>query len=123
MTTQATNAQSDAKTSVGTMERELSAAFLASGLGSLALGITVLLTEMKATAASVQNALKWVGPVGPLSGKTTVAVIVFIVSWVALYFGLKNRAVKLGTMFIISLVLVVLGLLLTFPPVFEIFAQ
>jgi hypothetical protein len=53
-----------------------------------------------------------------LSGKTGLSIIAFIISWVALHYAFQRRAVSLTTAFLITLVLLVLGLLLTFPPVF-----
>lgn len=103
------------------MDREVGAAFIASGIGSFFLGLMIVLTEMP-SGAGLKSFLTWVGPVGPLSGKTGVAVIAFVVSWVALHFVFKNRALTLTRSFVIALVLLVLGLLMSFPPVFEIFA-
>src|SRR5215468_3094884 len=94
---------------ISAAERAVGAAFIASGIGSTALGIAIALTEMKA-GAGLKAALTWVGPVGPLSGKTGVAVIAFLVSWVALHFAFKRRAVTLTTSFVIALILIVLGL-------------
>jgi hypothetical protein len=82
----------------------------------------IVLTEMKA-GAGLKAALTWVGPVGPLSGKTGVAVIAFIISWVALHFAFKRRAVTLTTSFVIAVVLLTLGLLMSYPPIFDLFAN
>jgi hypothetical protein len=102
---------------VTALDREVGAAFIASGIGSFALGLMVVLTELKAGAG-----LSWVGPVGPLSGKTGVAVIAFLASWVILHFIFKNRTPSLTRSFIVALVLIVAGVLMTFPPIFDIFA-
>lgn len=56
--------------------------------------------------------------VGPLSGKVTVAVIAYIVSWAILAYLWRGKEVTFGRIFTISLVLVVLGFLFTFPPLF-----
>lgn len=104
------------------VDREVGAAFIASGIGSLALGITILLTELKA-GAGLKSALAFNSGVGPLSGKTTVAVVIFAVSWIALHFALRNRSVKLMTSFIITIILVALGMLFSFPPFFVLFAN
>jgi hypothetical protein len=102
------------------LDREVGAAFIASGIGSFALALMIVLTEMKA-GAGLKSFLVWVGPVGPLSGKTGVAVIAFVVSWVVLHFAFKTRAVTLTRSFIIAVILVVLGVLFSFPPIFELF--
>jgi hypothetical protein len=115
----------DSKTQTGeditVLDRELGAAFIAGGIGSFVLGLVIVLTEMP-SGAGLKSFLTFVGPVGPLSGKTTVAVIAFFVSWAALHFAFKNRAFSLTRSFVIAIVLLVLGLLMSFPPVFEIFA-
>ncbi len=103
------------------LDRAVGAAFIASGVGALVLGIVIALTEMP-SMASFKSALAWNGGVGPLSGKTGLSVIAFVLSWVGLHFFFKNRPIALTKSFTISIVLIVLGLLLSFPPVFEIFA-
>jgi energy-converting hydrogenase Eha subunit A len=107
---------------ISAVESSVGAAFIASGIGSLVLGIVIVLTEMKSMAA-FKSSLVFVGPVGPLSGKTTLSVLAFLISWVVLHFGLKGRNVTLMTSFIITVVLTVLGMLLSYPPVFELFAK
>jgi hypothetical protein len=106
---------------ISAAERAVGAAFIASGIGSTALGLAIVLTELK-VGAGLKAALTWVGPVGPLSGKTGVAVLAFAISWVALHFAFKKRAISLTTSFIIAVILIVLGLVLSFPPVFDLFA-
>lgn len=101
------------------LDREVGAALIASGIGSLVLGLTVV---GAAASESIGDALRWSDAVGPLSGKTGVAVIAFVLSWLGLHFAFKNARLTLMTSFVITLVLVGLGLLLTFPPVFELFA-
>jgi hypothetical protein len=100
---------------VASMDSAVSAAFVAAGIGSVVLGIFVVLNE---TSPAINSFLRWVGPVGPLSGKVGLSVIAFVVSWVGLHFAFRDRAVKLTTMFTISLVLIAIGVALTFPPVF-----
>jgi hypothetical protein len=97
------------------LESAVGAAFIAGGIGSTVLGLAVIAAE---TNASIKTFLTWNMGVGPLSGKTGVAVIAFIISWVILHYVMRNRAVSLTTSFIISLVLTAVGVLLTFPPVF-----
>jgi hypothetical protein len=101
------------------LDREVGAALIASGIGSLVLGLTVVGAE---ASESIRDALIWSDSVGPLSGKTGVAVIAFVLSWLGLHYALKNARLPLMTSFIITLLLVGLGLLLTFPPIFELFA-
>ncbi len=94
------------------------AALLAAGIGTLAIGVITTLAEASLAFA---NNLKFVAAVGPLSGKTTMAVIVWLVSWVVLHFLWRKKEVDFLRVFIISLVLIGLGLLGTFPPFFDLF--
>ena len=94
------------------------AALLAAGIGSLALGLFVILAE---ASNSVKNALNFYNPVGPLSGKTTVAIVIWILSWMILHSSWKNKQVSFAGVFTASLILIILGLLGTFPPFFDLF--
>jgi cytosine/uracil/thiamine/allantoin permease len=108
-------ASTSEETRVITMESAVSAAFIASGIGSVVLGLTIIGAE---TNESFKTFLTFHAGAGPLSGKTTLMVIAFVLSWVVLHFIFRARPIKLATGFTISVILVVLGLLLTFPPVF-----
>ena len=100
--------------SVSAADAAIGAAFIASGIGCTVMG---LLTTAADISKPLSDSLNWYKPVGPLAGKTSVAVIVYLVSWALLHFGVKN--VKLQTAFTIALVLIGLGFALTFPPVFD----
>ena len=117
--TAATKPQEQVEARVAT--GEAAAAFLAGGIGCFVLGMLVTLTEMPALV-DLKNALTWSNPVGPLSGKTGVAVIAFLVSWAITHFTMKDKDVNLKTYVIVAGVLTALGFLLTFPPFFELFA-
>jgi hypothetical protein len=117
--TAATKGQEQVETRMAT--GEAAAAFLAGGIGCFVLGVLVTLTEMPALV-DLKNALNWNNPVGPLSGKTGVAVIAFVVSWGIAHFTMKEKEVNLKTYVIVAGVLTALGFLLTFPPFFELFA-
>ena len=54
------------------------AAVVASGIGSLALGAFTTLAD---AIVPLEEALNFYNPTGPLSGKTTVGVLVWLVSW------------------------------------------
>jgi hypothetical protein len=117
--TAATKGQEQVETRMAT--GEAAAAFLAGGIGCFVLGVLVTLTEMPALV-DLKNALNWNNPVGPLGGKTGVAVIAFLVSWGIAHFTMKNKEVNLKTYVIVAGILTALGFLLTFPPFFELFA-
>lgn len=99
----------------------VAAVYVAAGIGSLVLGLFVVLNEF---SSDINNFLKFdanfgLGSgVGPLSGKVTLAIIAFVASWAILTFMWRGREVDFRRVLIASLVLVALGFLLTFPPVF-----
>lgn len=103
------------RTEVSAVDRAMGASMIASGIGSLVLGILVVLAEIN---LDIKNFLNWNDGVGPLSGKTGVAVIAFVVSWIVLHYAFQRKAISLTASFIVTVVLIALGLLLTFPPVF-----
>jgi hypothetical protein len=102
----------------------VAASYLAAGIGSLVLGLFVVLNEVSPDINSFlrfdQNFGLGSG-VGPLSGKVILAIIAFVVSWAALAYVWRGREVDFGRVLVASLILVGLGFLLTFPPVFLIF--
>lgn len=107
--------KSEAVVEVSAADRAMGASMIASGIGSLVLGIAIVLAEVN---VDIKTFLTWNTGVGPLSGKTGVSIIAFVISWVVLHYAFQRRAISLTTSFVVTLVLVVLGLLLTFPPVF-----
>lgn len=103
----------------------VAAAFLAAGIGSLVLGIFVVLNEVSEDISAFLrfDANYGLGSgVGPLSGKVALAVIAYLVSWVILHLVLRGKEVNFRNAFIVSLVLVGIGIALTFPPIFLAFA-
>jgi hypothetical protein len=96
------------------------AAFLASGVGATVLGLAIVLVEM-----SPNHVKKWLNlydPVGPLSGKSALAVIAFALTWIIAGILLKGRTVKFSRWLAVSFALIGVGLLLTFPPIYMLFA-
>lgn len=100
-------------------EGPVSAAIIAGGIGALALGIFTTLAEM---SEPIKNFLNFYNPVGPLSGKTTYAVVVWLISWVILHMMYKDKAVESRKALTVALILVALGVLGTFPIFFQAFA-
>ncbi|HXH12169.1 MAG TPA: hypothetical protein VNP04_20685 [Alphaproteobacteria bacterium] len=96
------------------------AAILAAGIGSFILG---LLTTLAAASEAIGKVLAFYSPVGPLSGKTSVAVVIWLAVWGLLHRTWKNRQVNFGPVFIGTLILIALAFLGTFPPVFEAFGE
>ena len=94
------------------------AAMISAGVGSLVVG---LMTTGAVISEGLKEALKFYGPAGPLSGKTTVGLIAWLISWAILGTIWKDRKYDLTRAYMITLVLVGIGVLLTFPPIFESF--
>lgn len=94
------------------------AAILAAGVGSFALAALAFAGDK---LASVKNSLIFYKPTGALSGVTTVAIAVWLVSWVILDWRWRNRTVGVGRIAAIALALLGLSILLTFPPVVDLF--
>jgi hypothetical protein len=92
------------------------AAILASGIGAFALGLVVLLNE-----AGVFAAPSLYGPSGGVSGRTTIAVVVWLVAWAVLHSRWKHRRVEARRIRAVTLLLIALGLVATFPPVWSVF--
>lgn len=109
------------------------AAIVAAGIGSLTMGIVVNLNELSAkikTAIGLdfnnffrfdQNFGLGSG-VGPLSGKVIVAVLAYLISWAILFFLWRRRDINVRRAFIWTVGLVLVGFLLTFPPIFYLIA-
>ena len=95
------------------------AAFLGAGIGSIVLGLLTILGD---AIGPLKSLLNFYAPTGPLSGVTTVSVIIWLIVWAFLYFKWKNSEVNLCRIFTISLVLIGAGLVLMFPPFIDIFA-
>ncbi|MCC6177049.1 MAG: hypothetical protein IT305_17205 [Chloroflexi bacterium] len=97
----------------------LAAVLLAAGIGSFALGLVTTVAE---ASEGFRDRLNINAGVGPLSGKTIWATIIFVVAWAVLAARLRNRDGLLRSATIIFVVLTVLGLLGTFPIFFQAFA-
>ena len=94
----------------------IAAAMLAAGIGSFVLGLMICLAEGSKAIAGILN---FYGPVGPLSGKTIVAIIVWLVAWGVLASKWKDQSADFGKMYNVTLILVALGLLGSFPLFFD----
>ncbi len=94
------------------------AAMLAAGIGSLVLGIMTILCENIDAFGKFFN---FINPVGNLTGKTWVAILAWLISWAILAGKWKDQEVAFGKVYKATLILVVLGLLGTFPLIFDLF--
>lgn len=109
------------------------AVMIAAGIGSLVLGIGVILNEYSAaiktaTGLDFGAILQFdknygLGSgVGALSGKVILATIAFFATWIILHFAWRRREVNVRRAFAATLILVAIGFALTFPPIFGFFA-
>jgi hypothetical protein len=95
----------------------VAAALLAGGIGSAVLGLATFGSE---ASEAIANSLKWYKPVGPLAGKSTLAIIAFFLSWVILAYVWKGKDTNFTRIATVAMVLVAVGLIFTFPPVWGI---
>jgi len=95
------------------------AAILAGGIGIAVYGIISTIAE---AIASFGKAFVWSKAVGDLSGKTIIGVVVWLIAWLILGLVWKDREVNFRPVVILSAILLVVGLLTTFPPFFDLFA-
>jgi hypothetical protein len=95
------------------------AAMLAAGIGSAAFGLIVVLSE-SIEAFHDQMAIN--SSVGPLSGKSTYAVLIWLATWGLLHLLLRRREVNFKAAAIIAALLIAIGVISTFPPFFMLFA-
>jgi hypothetical protein len=101
-------------------EGPIAAAILAGGIGCFALG---LLTTLAEASTSVHDWLEFNSDVGPLSGKTIVAVIVWLIAWAVLHVVYRDKPFETRRALAIALVLIALGVIGTFPTFFQAFAS
>ncbi|MER7467254.1 hypothetical protein [Streptomyces sp. NPDC097981] len=87
-------------------EGPISAAIIAAGIGAATLG---LLTTLAEASTDVSDGLKWSDSVGPLSGKTILAVVVWLLAWAILYAVLRNKPYESTRALVIGLALIALG--------------
>jgi hypothetical protein len=92
------------------------AAFLAAGIGAFAMGLVVLLNEAGLfTAPSVHAGA------GGVSGRTTLAAAAWLAAWAMLHRLWGQGNVHPGRVYALTLLLIGLGVLATFPPVWQLF--
>jgi len=94
------------------------AAILAAGIGSIMVGVFAIAADK---SASIKSLFVFYKPTGPLSGVTTAALLVWLLAWGVLEFRWGKRTVALARICAAALALLGLSLLLTFPPVADLF--
>lgn len=94
------------------------AAVLSAGVGCFALAVLALAGDK---SPHIKSLLVFYKPTGPLSGVTTAAILIWLVTWGILELRWRKSTVAVGRVNAIALALLGLGLLLTFPPVVDLF--
>ena len=92
------------------------AAILAAGIGAFAVGFVVILNE-----AGLYAAPALYGPAGGVSGRTTIAAAIWLGAWLILHTRWKTRYVEPRRVNLTTWVLIIAGIILTFPPVWSLF--
>jgi hypothetical protein len=94
------------------------AALLAAGIGCFMVALIALLADK---ISAFKTMMIFYKPTGPLSGVTTCAIVVWLICWAVLYWRWSSRMVALKPVARAALILLVLSLLLTFPPIADLF--
>jgi uncharacterized membrane protein YdcZ (DUF606 family) len=97
----------------------VAAAFLASAVGAVVLGILTTLAEAN---EDINSFLEFNARVGPLAGKTLIAVGAFLVAWVVLHLALRGKDPRPRGVFVATAILFAIAVVLTFPTFFQAFA-
>lgn len=96
------------------------AAIVSAGVGCAVLGLA---TVLAVASEPIKHWLDWWAPTGPLSGKSGMAVVAWVTSWILLHLKWRNRELPSFTrLWRWTLFLIFIGFLGTFPPFFELFA-
>lgn len=96
------------------------AALLASGIGAATLGLITTLAE---ASKLIKDALVLNKSVGPLSGKTTYAVVVYVIAFAVLAIVMRGKQYRERPFFTATFALIAIGILGTFPLFYDLFAQ
>jgi hypothetical protein len=94
---------------------------LAAGIGTFLLGFFTTMAEV--IGKPLKDLLTFNSGVGPLSGKTIIPVVVWLISWVVLVVMWKDKTIDLTKTLLATGILFALGVLGTFPIFFELFVH
>ena len=89
------------------------AAILAAGFGCFVLGVLAVVAD---GSKGFAQRMIFYRPTGPLSGVTTIAIVVWLAAWWVLAARWKEKTVAMGRVVAVAMVFLGAGLLLTFPP-------
>jgi len=94
------------------------AAILSAGIGSLALAVLAFAGDK---SVAIKSSLNFYRPTGPLSGVTTIAILIWLLTWGILEWRWRKRSVAVTRISAIALALLGSSLVLTFPPFVDLF--
>jgi len=97
------------------------AAMISAGIGIFVLGFFTTAAVISGGIKSFLLWWEWGQGVGPLAGKSTLAILAWLISWLILDLLWRKKDVELKTAFYIGLGLGILGAIGTFPTFFELF--
>lgn len=102
------------------------AAYLSAMIGLLGLGIIVFACEASKSLTEDVHALGklWMPGaegIGPYSGKQTVALVVWLVSWIILHFSLRRKQLSGGIWLTVFLIGIGIATTLVWPPTWHFF--
>ena len=89
------------------------AAILSAGMGCFAMGVLAVVAD---GSKAVARLLTFYTPTGPLSGVSTVAIVIWLAAWLVLARWWGARTVAMRRVNMAAFALLAIGLLLTFPP-------
>ena len=95
----------------------VAAALVAAGAGAAACGVFYIL----GAAETLRGFFSFYAPAGPLSGVSTMAIAVWLATWVVLSRRWMRQTIDIRHAGWVAVCFLLLGLLLTFPPMARIF--
>lgn len=95
-----------------------SAAILSAAIGCFVLAVLAILGDKLVV---IRSSLVFYKPTGPLSGVTTLAILAWLFTWGILGWRWRKKTVAARRMNAIAFALLALSLILTFPPVADLF--
>jgi dolichyl-phosphate-mannose--protein O-mannosyl transferase len=93
------------------------AVILAEGIGSFGIGLAILLAEAN---AGISKAFRLYNPVGPRSGKVLVGLLIWLIAWLVFRRMRRGRDVNIRSVATWATLFLLVGMLFTLPPFFEI---
>jgi membrane associated rhomboid family serine protease len=94
------------------------AAVLSAGFGSFLVAFVAILADK---SPSIKSLMDFRHATGPLSGVTTCAIAGWLILWWILHILWRTRMLNMRKIGYFAIVLLILGVLLTFPPIADLF--